>query len=66
MKKWWGVFKVLQYYEIACNCVRKITEWLFRKYSIHYDNISVKVQQYVIKLVSDLRQVGGFLRILHQ
>ena len=24
------------------------------------------IQHYVIKFVSDLRQVGGFLRVLHQ
>ena len=30
---WWGVFKILQYSIIECNCVRKITEGLFRKYS---------------------------------
>jgi hypothetical protein len=24
------------------------------------------IQRYVIKFVSDLRQVGGFLRVLHQ
>jgi hypothetical protein len=28
-----GVFKILQYSEMECNCVRKITEGLFRKYS---------------------------------
>jgi hypothetical protein len=28
-----GVFKILQYSEIECNCVKKITEGLFRKYS---------------------------------
>jgi len=28
------VFKILQYSEIECNCVRKITEGLFRKYSM--------------------------------
>ena len=26
----------------------------------------VSIQHYVIKFVSDLRQVGGFLRVLHQ
>jgi nitrous oxidase accessory protein NosD len=29
-----GVFKILQYSEIESNCVRKITEGLFRKYSM--------------------------------
>jgi hypothetical protein len=24
------VFKILQYYEMECNCARKITEGLFR------------------------------------
>ena len=24
------------------------------------------IQQYVIKFLSDMRQVGGFLRVLHQ
>jgi hypothetical protein len=28
-----GVFEILQYSEVECNCVRKITEGLFRKYS---------------------------------
>ncbi len=28
-----GVFKILQYSEMECNCVRKITEGVFRKYS---------------------------------
>jgi hypothetical protein len=28
-----GCFKILQYSEIECKCVRKITEGLFRKYS---------------------------------
>jgi hypothetical protein len=28
-----GVFKILQYSEMEFNCVRKITEGLFRKYS---------------------------------
>jgi hypothetical protein len=28
-----GVFKILQYSDMECNCVRKITEGLFRKYS---------------------------------
>jgi hypothetical protein len=32
-RRWWGVFKILQYSEMECNCVRKITEGLFRKYS---------------------------------
>jgi len=27
------VFKILQYSEIECNCARKITEGLLRKYS---------------------------------
>jgi hypothetical protein len=27
------VFKILQYSEMECNCVRKIPEGLFRKYS---------------------------------
>jgi hypothetical protein len=31
--------EILQYSEMECNCVRKITEELFRRYSI-----SVKVQ----------------------
>jgi hypothetical protein len=26
-------FEILKYSEMECNCVRKITEWLFRKYS---------------------------------
>ena len=30
---WWGVFKILQYSEMECNCVRKITEELLRKNS---------------------------------
>ena len=28
-----GVFKILHYSEMECNCVRKITEGLFRNYS---------------------------------
>ena len=28
-----GVFKILLYSDMECNCVRKITEGLFRKYS---------------------------------
>jgi hypothetical protein len=28
-----GVFKILHYSEMECNCVRKITEGLLRKYS---------------------------------
>jgi hypothetical protein len=28
-----GVFKILQYSEMECNCVGKITEGVFRKYS---------------------------------
>ena len=35
-----GVFKILQYSDMECNCVRKITEGLFRKCS----SISVKVK----------------------
>jgi len=27
-----GCFKILQYSEMECNCVRNITEGLFRKY----------------------------------
>ena len=38
-----GEFKILQYSEMECNCVTKITEVLFRKYVVRYDNISVKV-----------------------
>jgi len=29
-----GVYTILQYFEMECNCVRKITEGLFRKYSM--------------------------------
>jgi hypothetical protein len=28
-----GVFKILQYSEMECNCAREITEGLFREYS---------------------------------
>ncbi len=36
-------------------------------YSFGFDSRSVGgVQHYVIKFVSDLRQVGDFLRFLHQ
>ena len=40
-----GVFKILQYFEIECNYVRKITEGLFRKY------ISAKVQNSAKKII---------------
>ena len=30
---WWELFKIVQYLVMECNCVRKITEGLFRKYS---------------------------------
>ena len=32
------VFKILQYSEMECNCVRQITEGLFRKYSTLWQN----------------------------
>jgi len=37
------VFKILQYSEMECNRVRKITEGLFKS-TVHNDSISVKVQ----------------------
>jgi hypothetical protein len=33
------VFKVLQYFEVECNCVRKITEGLIRKYRTQIGDI---------------------------
>ena len=30
---WWELFKIVQYLVMECNCVMKITEGLFRKYS---------------------------------
>ena len=38
------VFKNPQYSEMECNCVRKITKGLFRKYNLYCESISVKVQ----------------------
>ena len=32
-RRWWGVLRILQYSEVECNCVRKITEGLHGKYS---------------------------------
>ena len=38
-------FIILRYSEIECNCVKKITEGLFRKYStVRYDSIIVKIK----------------------
>jgi hypothetical protein len=30
---WWELFRIVQYLVMEYNCVRKITEGLFRKYS---------------------------------
>ena len=38
------MFKILQYSEMECNCVMKITEGLFIASTVRYDRISVKVQ----------------------
>jgi hypothetical protein len=38
------VFKNPQNSEMECNCVRKITKGLFRKYNLYCESISVKVQ----------------------
>jgi hypothetical protein len=42
------VFKILQYSEMECNFVRKITEGLFRKYSTF--SISIRVQVRIFKM----------------
>jgi len=38
------VFNILQYSEMECNCVKKITESFCLKSRVRYDNIRMKVQ----------------------
>jgi hypothetical protein len=33
-------------------------------HGLQISNVMIKVQHYVLKFVSDLQQVGGFLRVL--
>jgi hypothetical protein len=40
MQRWWGLPKILQYSEMDSNCVRKITEELLRKSTVHYDHLN--------------------------
>jgi hypothetical protein len=38
-----GVFKIMQYSEMECNCVRKITKGYLES-TVRYDSTSVKVK----------------------